>query len=296
MLTQNTRSIPLSTPPFLKNTINHIEAKTYPSGTQIPNHAHSAIELYRIISGECLVTIYSDTIHCAAGDLIMILPEVIHAVSVDEAGDCSLLHLQFDPKIFSETILTRTKLYDLTLLHAVLFSFPLYYHRQTDQTIDRTLDDVSMLCSKHTSSFSTTRLNMSLINLLLHLLADAPGERLYLKSPLKTAHILFTLNYICENYSHDFQLADIAKELDITMIYLRSIFRQAMQTSLQNYINVYRINRSIELMQQTDYSLTKIALSVGFADSQQYTKLFTRFIGTKPSNYQKKLQKREWIF
>ncbi|MEE0012648.1 MAG: helix-turn-helix transcriptional regulator [Lachnospiraceae bacterium] len=60
-----------------------------------------------------------------------------------------------------------------------------------------------------------------------------------------------------------------------------------MGVTLSNYINIYRINRSIQLMQTTDLTLTEIALQVGFTDSQHYSKVFMSIINETPSQYRK---------
>ena len=60
-----------------------------------------------------------------------------------------------------------------------------------------------------------------------------------------------------------------------------------MGVTLSNYINIYRINRSIELMQDTNLTLTEIALQVGFKDSPHYSKVFGSVINETPSHYRK---------
>ncbi|URW89820.1 AraC family ligand binding domain-containing protein [[Ruminococcus] torques] len=50
-----------------------------PAGYTFPHHLHSTIEIYRIISGECLMDVQSETLHCTKGDFIMILPNIVHS-------------------------------------------------------------------------------------------------------------------------------------------------------------------------------------------------------------------------
>ena len=65
-----------------------------------------------------------------------------------------------------------------------------------------------------------------------------------------------------------------------------------MNVSLGNYINIYRINRAIFLMEHTDLTLTEIAGKVGIKDSQHFSKLFFQIIGMTPSNYRKMFLQR----
>ena len=88
-------------------------------------------------------------------------------------------------------------------------------------------------------------------------------------------------------------IPDIAKELNISTRYLSKLFSQYMNISLGNYINVYRINRAIELMDTTTLTFTEISGMIGLKDSQHFSKLFYNIIGTRPSQYKKFILKRK---
>ena len=60
-----------------------------------------------------------------------------------------------------------------------------------------------------------------------------------------------------------------------------------MNLTILNYINIYRINQAIELMLNTDFTLTRISEQVGLKDSQRFSKLFRNIIGLPPSQYRK---------
>lgn len=60
-----------------------------------------------------------------------------------------------------------------------------------------------------------------------------------------------------------------------------------MNISPGNYINIYRINKAIELMENTSLTLTEISGRIGLKDSQHFSKLFVHIIGMTPSNYRK---------
>jgi len=95
------------------------------------------------------------------------------------------------------------------------------------------------------------------------------------------------LNYIQTHYATKILQEDIAQQLHISVRYLSKLFKSYMGVTLSNYINIYRINRSIELMQDTNLTLTEIALQVGFKDSQHYSKVFGSVINATPSQYRK---------
>ena len=95
------------------------------------------------------------------------------------------------------------------------------------------------------------------------------------------------MNYIQTHYATKILQEDIAQQLHISVRYLSKLFKSYMGVTLSNYINIYRINRSIELMQDTNLTLTEIALQVGFKDSQHYSQsLWEALFNATPSQIQ----------
>ena len=62
--------------------------------------------------------------------------------------------------------------------------------------------------------------------------------------------------------------------------------------SFGEYIRKLRIEKAIEYLNSSNYSLTKIAYLTGFSDQSHFTRIFKKHIGQNPSVYRKKLQKK----
>lgn len=257
------------------------------AGYTFGRHLHTNIELYRILSGECYMDIQSETLHCTEGDFIMILPDVVHSFYLNDTSDCTFQHIHFDPDMFSTIVLDNDGIFPITLLHAVLFSSHFYYRLNSDKTIDEHLDKLIELYTSSNSLFTAANLNVALMNLMLYILDHTEPVHEYTEPQLQNSYIAYTLNYIQKHYTTKILQEDIALQLHISIRYLSKLFKSYMGVTLSNYINIYRINRSIKLMQDTDLTLTEIALQVGFKDSQHYSKVFMNIINATPSHYRK---------
>lgn len=192
---------------------------------------------------------------------------------------------------FSTIILENDGIFPITLLHAVLFSSHFYYRLSSDERID---EQIRKLIDLHTSSdslFTAANINVSLMNLMLYILDHTEPVHEYAKPQLQNSYVAYALNYIQEHYTTKILQEDIAQQLQISVRYLSKIFKSYMGVTLSNYITIYRVNRSIALMQSTDLTLTEIALQVGFRDSQQYSKVFMSVINATPSQYRKAILK-----
>ena len=87
-------------------------------------------------------------------------------------------------------------------------------------------------------------------------------------------------------------LTDISKSLDIHPSYLSREFSKHFDNlSFGEYIRKLRIEKAIELMKTSPYSLTEIAYLTGFSDQSHFTRIFKKHTGQNPSAYRKKIRK-----
>ena len=122
---------------------------------------------------------------------------------------------------------------------------------------------------------------------MLYILDHTEPVHEYKEPQLQNSYVAYALNYIHDHYTTKILQEDIAIQLQISVRYLSKIFKSYMGVTLSNYINIYRSNRSIQLMQTTSLTLTEIALQVGFTDSQHYSKVFMNIINDSQSHNRK---------
>lgn len=91
--------------------------------------------------------------------------------------------------------------------------------------------------------------------------------------------------YIGHNYGYSIQINDIAKFVGIDRTYLYKIFRKYNGMSPKKYLTTYRINAAKDMLMNTEYSVTEIALSCGFHDTSMLCKTFLKEIGKSPMQY-----------
>ena len=98
---------------------------------------------------------------------------------------------------------------------------------------------------------------------------------------------------IQDHIDTNLSLKEISKGLDINPSYLSREFSKYFEDlSFGEYIRKLRIEKAIQLMQSSQYSLTEIAYLTGFSDQSHFTRIFKKHIGQSPSAYRKKMQKK----
>ncbi len=87
-------------------------------------------------------------------------------------------------------------------------------------------------------------------------------------------------------------LKDISKELDINPAYLSREFSKYFEDlSYGEYIRKLRIEKSIELLENSNHTLTEIAYLTGFSDQSHFTRIFKKYTGENPFTFRKRSQK-----
>jgi AraC-like DNA-binding protein len=88
-------------------------------------------------------------------------------------------------------------------------------------------------------------------------------------------------------------LKEISKNLDINPSYLSREFSKYFDNlSFGDYIRKLRIEKAIELLNTSSYSLTEIAYLTGFSDQSHFTRIFKLHTGKNPSVFKKALKQK----
>ncbi len=100
------------------------------------------------------------------------------------------------------------------------------------------------------------------------------------------------LDYIAENYVHQFSLGDIAKRMNMTESRFSRYFRRATGNNFTDFVNRIRINRACQLLMETDQHVSTICYHVGFNNIANFNRRFLELKGTTPRNYRKQGEER----
>ena len=95
-------------------------------------------------------------------------------------------------------------------------------------------------------------------------------------------------DYIDRNYKKDISAKDVAGILGYSDVYFSKVFKQLFDDNFINYLTKIRIDRAKVLLKDISFNIKEVGKSVGYADSNYFTKVFKRSIGISPSEYRSK--------
>ncbi len=98
------------------------------------------------------------------------------------------------------------------------------------------------------------------------------------------------LGYIHQNYMHPFTLADLSSLVNLSKSECSRFFSKHLRLTPFTYLTHYRIERSCELLIDSDTSISEIAILVGFNSFSYYSKCFRKIMHCSPSEYRRQIR------
>ncbi|ODU20061.1 MAG: hypothetical protein ABS87_12205 [Sphingomonas sp. SCN 67-18] len=114
------------------------------------------------------------------------------------------------------------------------------------------------------------------------------GKRAALANPALTKPgMRRVMDLIDTAMDEDLSLGALAAEAGMSPFYFARSFRQHFGEAPHQYLLRRRIDRSKEMLLQTETSLVEIALATGFSSQSHFTSTFKRFVGVTPGEYRR---------
>ena len=125
---------------------------------------------------------------------------------------------------------------------------------------------------------------LQLIGILMEagLMRQSPGSESQKITAIKTV-----LSYITEHYQEKLYVQDLASQINMNEQYFCRFFKRSIEKTPIDYINDYRLNKVIRLLETRDAPVTEVCLECGFNNMGNFQRLFKRKTGTTPLQYRK---------
>lgn len=101
------------------------------------------------------------------------------------------------------------------------------------------------------------------------------------------------ISYISENYNNPaINIEMLSNMCEISYVYFREIFSEFCGHPPMEYVNKIRMTRAKEMLESDYNSIEAIAHSVGYNSIYHFSKMFKKFFGVSPSQYNKEISGR----
>ncbi len=252
-------------------------------------HWHPEIELTLLLQGQMIYKVNNNTFHLKKGEALFGNTSALHTGYMYQNQDCNYISITFDPKLIYGY---ENSIVYINYVKPILqnFSFTAMHFDLSESWHFDVLTILNEMIQINTTRYVTyemdiiIKLNQFWQLLFLH------NEFLQTITPYDKRNydrIRSVLSYISENYSSKLTLEDIANHIYICKSECCRIFKRYMKVSLFEFIIEYRIEKSVDYLLGTKYSITEIAEIIGFNDSNHFSKVFHKLKGNSPTQYRK---------
>lgn len=230
---------------------------------------HEEYELEYCHEGEGFVLVDGQHIPFCEGDIILIHPGEVHYTYSENS-------LTYSALLFPKDI----------FMHLGMFQeqSPCFPHRIVSEDVARAFREICHLCEGE-PTYKRARAISALIDLCL---AIAPHIQKHTDTPMgKNKTVSEALEYIRKHHAEPLTLNGIATALYQSKYTLCHLFKQYTGESIVTHIHRVRVGVACELLARGE-SVSDTAHAVGFENLSFFTKIFKRYQGVTPSDFQKK--------
>jgi len=233
-------------------------------------HWHDRMELIRLQEGEITVGYESTTAVLHPGEIYIVPPRTPHYGVAGSSGAAWDV-VMFDVRSFyNDTELCRSYLEPLFDGRAKLCMCT------GKQEIVDCVDKLVRLVPEN--DFGVIPTVYQLLDLLFRY------EMVELSGDVKGRHIITqATEYIKEHFAEEISTRTLAGQFGYSEEHFCRLFKQTTQFTPMRYLMLCRMEKAVNLLNDSERSISEIAALCGFSDSNYFTRCFKSFFGTVPS-------------
>lgn len=247
------------------------------------HHFHGCFELYFVEQGAVRILIGGGSFELGQADFLLIPPRTFHCTQYPNMR-CVRSVVYFRPQDISRRVLSLLSDPDSFLSRPQIIHISREVRPQFFELISR-------LTREDRQPDPQTGPLMYFYLQELFLLLSRYGEirqELPLDISVTNEQVLSAARYIHLNYMHPISAADIAAASGFSPNHLSKKFRQAAGIATHEYLTQVRLQHAALALASTEDSITQIALSCGFSDSNYFKDVFKKHFGLTPRDYRRK--------
>ncbi len=133
------------------------------------------------------------------------------------------------------------------------------------------------------------RLDLSFYELLLLISENSVGE--IIPAERRSPEMSEMLLWISKNYTGKITLSEMSRRFGFSKQHIIRLFKTSQKQTVIQYINGMRLQKSLEMLSNTDIPIGDLARSLGFSSAYYFTRLYTRTYGITPTEYRSRFIK-----
>ena len=228
-----------------------------------PPHMHLCFELIVILEGEMKVTVDGEEYFLQKGEALLIFPNQLHSLESERSRHMLCI---FAPDL--------VRAYSYKTEKCLPESNKFCLDEYLIETFGKMNSDADNIAKK---------------GFLYSVCASFDKTASYTTKKAGQKELLSSIfAFVESNYATDCSLEKLASAIGYDYAYLSRYFKRSTGVPYVTYLNVYRLNKACYLLDNTDNSILRCALDVGYNSLRTFNRNFKAQFGISPAEYRKK--------
>lgn len=259
------------------------------NGSLVPaRYSETKMEIVEVTAGNVKIQIGTECIDASVGDFLYVPHGLVYKADASE-GYASVRGMIFDTSIIEANMVN----YETEILYM--------FYVQSENKIKifkegHPIHDILSRCmsdsyeeylAKDVCYKLPIRANiyLSMTALLRHYCTvKDDSERMIYHNVLRLRPVI---NYISEHYAEKIYVEKLADIIMVSPDYFTKMFKDSIGKTPVDYINGIRVNRSMQLLINSEKPMAEIAENIGFCNANYFHKIFKQYMEISPLAYRK---------
>lgn len=252
-----------------------------------PLHWHDEAEIIYVTRGSVKITVWSNTYHVKEGDIVILLPHVIHSIEQFKSNAAEYFNIVFHFSLFENS--EENICFDKYLKPFITHEKSVNCYEQKGSHLNTCLTPLLLsLIENRRESYTTCEyLVKSNLFLIMHYLNQncihADKNEILLQTnyhKIKTA-----LYHVQNSYAKNITVKEAAKLCGFSASHFMKLFKELTGMSFTAYLVNYRLELSAKQLIKTDQKIIDIATNCGFNNHSYFSRTFQKKYGLTPAKY-----------
>lgn len=266
---------------YLRLSMDHLHTE---EGRTDPLISQSRYRLLLMLEGSAVITVDRQDYTLKAGDIIFINRRVPHQDHYFKGALHHSLHIIPTQKA-THDLLERLNYFSPKTKRVALFS-PATPEGQA--LTDCILNICREAKEQQTAYSSFIKAETARLVALLQRFSILNEPKEQVEDP-NIQRLIPVFDYIDSHLPEPVSLAELSRVLHISEGHFCRLFKQVTHTTPFAYINYLRVLRALELLTDSDMSITDISYAVGFSSPPYFNRTFRKYALVSPNKYRRRL-------
>lgn len=251
-------------------------------------HYHPECELLLVQSGRLDVDVDGETYPMGAGDVVILGSLQLHS-DRSHGEPLDYIVLQFDlQSFFDQSTIPYLQYFNET---KVPLSAMNYIFRENPHARDEAADCIRQIHEEAQRKDIGYELavNMLIKKLLLILIRNDERGLLAGQDRVERIRLKPVLDFVESRIDDRIPVEEACRIANMSYYYFVKFFKKVMGMSFTEYVNFRKIKRAEQLLLTRDLSVSEVGDQIGMANMAHFYKMFKRFNGFSPKEFQRKM-------